>query len=148
MQSKAKTVNEYIASLPPDRRKAIQTVREVILKHVPKGYVEWMDFGMIVYVIPLSRYPNTYNGHPLGIVALASQKNYMSVYLMCLYGDTKVLKKFKEAWKKSGKKLDMGKSCIRFKKIEDIELGLIGKHVEEVSVEDYIKIYEQSIKKA
>ncbi len=90
VQSKAQTVKEYLAELPPDRRKEIETVRKVILANLPKGYEECMSYGMIGYVIPLSRYPETYNKQPLAIAALASQKNYMSLYLMCVYGDPSI----------------------------------------------------------
>lgn len=144
MQSKAKTVDGYLAELPPDRRQAIAAVRQVILDNLPKGYEEVMDFGMIGYVIPLKRFPNTYNGHPLGLAALASQKNYMSVYLMNVYGDKTTERWFVEQYRASGKKLDMGKSCVRFKRLEDLPLDLIGKAVARTTVAQYIEFYEAS----
>ncbi len=147
VQSKAQTVKEYLAELPPDRRKAIEAVRKVILANLPEGFEEGMGYGMIAYYVPLSRFPNTYNGQPLPIAALASQKNYMSVYLMCVYGDKKTLDWFTAGYKASGKKLDMGKSCVRFKKLEDLPLDLIGEAVGRVSVEKFREIYEQSRKK-
>jgi len=143
MQSKAKTVPAYLASLPSDRRTAIEAVRKVILKNLPKGYEEEMNWGAITYCIPLSRYPNTYNGQPLAYAALASQANYMSVYLMGVYGDPKVLAQFEKAYRAAGRKLDMGKSCVRFKKLEDLPLSVIGETIARVSVEAYLKRYEE-----
>src|SRR5262249_54768370 len=110
MKSSAKSPDEYVKSLPADRREAIGAVRAAILKNLPKGFEEMVDFGMLAYVVPLKRLPDTYNGHPLPIAALASQKNYMSVYLMCVYGNAKLKAWFAAEFKKAGKKLDMGKS--------------------------------------
>src|SRR4051794_29973063 len=120
MQSKAATVQEYLAELPPDRREALQGVREVFLKHLDKDFEEGMAYGMIGYHVPYSVYPPGYHcppKQPLPFAGLASQKNHMSVYLMCVYGDENQAKEFQKAWAKTGKKLDMGKSCIRFKKL-------------------------------
>jgi len=142
VQSKAKSVKEYMAELPADQRKSIEAVRKVILANLPKGYEEGIDFGMIVYYIPLSRYPDTYNKHPLGVAALAAQKNYLSVYLTCVYGDTKYMQWFKKAFEAAGKKLDMGKCCVRFKTADDLPLDVIGEVVAKVPVEEYIKYYE------
>ncbi len=144
VQSKAKTVKEYLAELPADRKKEIEVVRKVILANLPKGYEECISYGLIGYVIPLSRYPDTYNKQPLSIAGLAAQKNYMSVYLMCVYGDEKYRKWFEKSYAESGKKLDMGKSCIHFKKSDDLALDLIGEAIAKVSVEDYIKYYEKA----
>ena len=144
MQSAATTVGDYLAELPPERRNAISAVRDVVLENLPPGYEEAISYGMIGYVIPLERYPDTYNGQPLGLAALASQKNYMSLYLMNVYGDEKIEKWFHGEWKKTGKKLNMGKSCVRFKKLEDLPLDLVGRAVARTGVEDYIKIYEAS----
>ncbi len=138
------TVDDYLASLPADRRKDIETIREVILKNLSLGYEEKMNWGMITYEIPLERYPNTYNGQPLGLVALAAQKNHIGLYLMNVYGNPEVEKWFKEEYQKSGKKLDMGKSCVRIKRAADLPLDLIGKTVAKTSVAGYIKIYEAS----
>lgn len=143
VQSKAQTVKEYLAEIPADRRKSIETVRKVILANLPKGYEEGMDYGMIVYYIPLSHYPDTYNKHPLSVAALAAQKNYLAVYLNCVYEDAKYLERFKKAFAASGKKLDMGKSCVRFKTADDLPLELIGETVARISVDDYIKNYEK-----
>ena len=145
--SKARTVKQYLAGLPPDRRAALAAARKVILDHLPKGYEETMQYGMISYVIPLKRYPNTYNRQPLGIACLASQKNYMVLYLMNVYGDKKIELWFRERYQASGKKLDMGKSCIRFRKIDDLPLELIGKAVARTSVEKFIEQYEKARKR-
>lgn len=142
VKSNATTVEDYLAELAPERRAAIATVRQVILDSLPEGYEESMQFGMIGYVIPLRIYPTTYNGHPLMYAALASQKNYMSVYLMNVYGDAEEEKWFVERYKASGKKLDMGKSCVRFKKVEDLPLDLVGEAVGRTSIDQYIDLYE------
>jgi hypothetical protein len=144
MQSNVQTVAEYLASLPEDRRHAIAAVRDVIRQNLPEGYEEGMQFGMIGYCIPLSRFPKTYNGQPLSYVALANQKNYMSVYLMAVYGHAETERWFRDAYSASGKKLEMGKSCVRFKKLEDLPLDVIGQAVARVSVDKYIAVYEQS----
>jgi hypothetical protein len=143
----AKTVTQYLDSLPADRRAALETVRNVILKNLPKGYQEEMNGGVIAYSVPLSRLPETYNGHPLWYTALASQKNYMVVYLMSVYGDKKTLAWFTSRYKASGKKLDMGKSCVRFKALADLPLDLIGEVIARTPVDDWVKIYQQSRKK-
>ena len=141
-QSKAETVDEYLDELAPDRREAVETVRQVILDSLPEGYEEMMQYGMIGYAIPLERYPVTYNGQPLGYVALASQKNYMSLYLMNIYGDPEAEKWFTESYKATGKRLDMGKSCVRFKSLDDLPLDLIGEAVARTLVSDFIEWYE------
>ncbi len=146
VQSKAKTVEAYLAELPPDRREAISAVRKVILENLPKGYEEAMNWGMICYQVPLARCPDTYNGQPLGIAALASQKRYMSIYLMNVYGDKKTEAWFRAGFKKAGKKLDMGKSCVRFKKLDDLPLELIGQAVARAPVEALIAAYEKARK--
>lgn len=145
--SNAKTVDEYLAELPGDRREAIETVREEILRNLPEGYEETMQYGMIGYVIPLSRYPDTYNKQPLGVAALASQKNYMSVYLHNVYADADSEQWFTEEYKKTGKKMDMGKSCVRFRKLDDLPVELIGEAVARTPVEEFIRLYEESRRK-
>ena len=143
-QSKAQTVDEYISELTPDRRDAIGEVRKVVLDHLPDGYLETMQYGMIGYVVPLDKYPVTYNKRPLAYAALASQKNYMSLYLMNVYGDAETERWFTEQYKASGKKLDMGKSCVRFKKLEDLPTDLIGEVIARTSVAEFIRWYEDS----
>ena len=140
--SKARTVDQYLAELPRDRREDISAVRGVILNHLPEGYQETMQFGMIGYVVPLHRYPETYNRQPLGYVALASQKNYMTLYLMSIYGDEEAERWFSERYRDSGKKLDMGKSCVRFKSLEDLPLDLIGEAVARTTVDEFTALYE------
>jgi len=146
MQSKATTVTEYLAELPEDRRAALKKVRAVIRKNLPKGYKEGMQYGMIGYYIPLKKYPKTYNGQPLAIAGLASQKQYMSVYLMGVYGEEEQW--FREAWAKTGKKLDMGKCCVRFKKLEDLSLELLGEVVARLTPDEFIARYEDARKSA
>ncbi|MCH8271779.1 MAG: DUF1801 domain-containing protein [Candidatus Marinimicrobia bacterium] len=146
VKSKATTVEEYISELPSDRTSDIKAVRQVILDNLPKGYVETMQYGMITYVVPFERYPNTYNGLPLGYISLASQKNYMALYLMNVYGNKEIESNFKNRYIASGKNLDMGKSCVRFKKLEDLPIDLIGETVAITTVEDFIKKYEESRK--
>ena len=146
MQSNAKTVQEYLSELSPDRRAVIEAVRNVILKNLPEVYKETMQYGMIGYVVPLERYPAGYLGKadvPLPYAALASQKNYMSLYLMNIYGDKEAEQWFKKEYEKSGK-LDMGKSCVRFKKLDDLSLDAIGKAIARTPVEKFIATYEQA----
>jgi len=146
MQSSAKTVAEYLKSLPADRRKAISAVRKVILANLPEGYEECMSYGMIGYVVPHRIYPKGYHcdpSLPLPYANLASQKNHMALYLMCCYGDKATDDWFRQAWAAAGKKLDMGKSCVRFKKLEDVSLEVIGQVIARVPVKNYIARIEQ-----
>lgn len=142
--SKAATVDEYLAELPEARRTVVAAVRKLVRKHIPKGYEEGMQYGMIGWTVPLERYPNTYNKQPLAYVSLAAQKNYYSLYLMCAYTDSKAEKALKEGFAKAGKKLDMGKSCVRFKSLDDLPLDVIGAAVASHTPEDMIAIYEAS----
>ncbi len=150
MQSKATTVSQYLAELPADRRKAIEAVRKVILANLDRDYEEGMQYGMIGYYVPHRMYPAGYHcdpKQPLPFAGLASQKNYLSLYLGCVYcGDVTTDKWFQQAWAKTGKKLDMGKSCIRFKKVEDLALDVIGEAVRRSPVKLYIEQYESVIK--
>ena len=141
MQSKAATVDAYLAELPADRRAAIEAVRKVILANLDKDYEEGMTYGMIGYFVPHSVYPDGYHCDPkapLPYVNLASQKNHMSLYMMSIYGDSEHAKWFAEEWAKTGKKLDMGKSCIRFKRVEDLALDVIGKAIKRTPAKKYI----------
>ena len=140
MQSKANTVKQYLNELPNDRKKAISIVRQTILENLPEGYDEVMNWGMITYEVPLETYPNTYNGKPLMYAALASQKNHMSVYLTGCYMSLDVRDKFEKAYKKSGKRFDAGKSCIRFKKVNDLPLELLGKTIASMDVNKFIEL--------
>lgn len=148
MQSKATTVAKYLAELPADRRAALEAVRKVILKNIDKDYEEGMGYGMMGYSVPHRLYPAGYHcdpKQPLPFAGLASQKNHMSIYLMCIYGDTGEAEWFRKEWAKTGKKLDMGKCCIRFKKIEDVALDVIGEAIRRVPAKKYIEYYEKSI---
>lgn len=141
---KPSTVAEYLASLPADRRAAIEAVRSVILKNLDKDYQEGMAYGMIGYSVPHSVFPAGYHcdpSQPLMFAALASQKGYMSLYLMCIYGDTEHQAWFTQAWAKTGKKLNMGKSCVRFKKIEDVPLDVVGEAIRRVPAKKYVARY-------
>jgi len=151
MQSKATTVEQYLAELPEDRREAIEVVRQTILKNLPKGYEEGMQYGMIGYFVPHTVYPPGYHcdpKQPLPFAALASQKNHMAIYLMCIYGDSDQQEWFRNAWIETGKKLDMGKSCVRFKKIENIPLKVIGQAIKRVPAKKFIEFYEAAIQKS
>jgi hypothetical protein len=145
MQSKAATVGEYLAGLPEDRRKAIEAVRQVVLKNLDKDFEEGMQYGMIGYYVPHRVHPAGYHcdpSQPLPFAGLASQKNHMALYLMCVYGESDHAKWFKEAWAKSGKKLDMGKSCVRFRKLDDLALDVIGEAIKRVPAQKYIQACE------
>jgi Domain of unknown function (DU1801) len=120
MRSDAATVEEYLEELPPDRREAIVAVRDIVNAHLPDGFEEGMQFGMISWHVPVARYPDTYNGQGLGIAALASQKNHVALYLMGIYSDEDDAAWFKQEWRATGQRLDMGKSCVRFRHQDDI----------------------------
>ena len=141
------SIDNYVLALPNDRQAAINAVRNMILENLPGGYKETIQHGMICYVIPLETYPVTYNKQPLMYAGLASQKNYMTVYLMNIYGNPADEEWFVERYKATGKKLNMGKSCVRFKTLEDLPIDLIGEAVARTPVASYIKLYEASRKK-
>jgi hypothetical protein len=148
MQSKAKTVKEYLASLPEDRRKAIAAVRKVILKNLDKDYEEGMQYGGIGYYVPLKAYPHGYHcdpTQPLNFAGLGSQKNHISFGMMCCYMDSAEDKWFRAAWAKTGKKLDMGKCCVRFRRLEDVPLEVIGEAIKRVPAKKYIAMYEKML---
>lgn len=151
MQSKAATPQEYIDSLPADRKKAMTELRKVIAKNIPKGFKEEMGYGMLGYVVPHSLYPAGYHCDPklpLPFMGMASQKNFIAVYHMGVYADPKLLNWFTSEYSKQCKaKLDMGKSCIRFKKIEDIPFKLIGELASKITPKDWINTYEKNIKR-
>ena len=143
MKSKANNIEQYLNELPDDRKKAISIVRQTILENLPDGYDEVLNWGMITYEVPLETYPNTYNGKSLMYAALASQKNHMAVYLMGCYMVPEVRNDFEKAYKKSGKRFDAGKSCIRFKKIDDLPLDLLGKTIASMDVNEFIELVEK-----
>ncbi len=145
MQSKATTVDQYMKQLPADRRTALEAVRKVVRKNLGKGYVEAMQYGMIGYQVPHSIYPAGYHcdpKQPLPFAGLASQKNHMSLYMMCCYGQPANEAMLRKGFAAAGKKLDMGKSCIRFRKVEDLALDVIGAAIKRVPVQDYLAWYE------
>ncbi len=148
MQSKAKTVAAYLAELAPDRRHAISTLRNLILKNLPAGYEEGIQWGFISYFVPHSVYPAGYHcqpHEPVPFTALGSQKKHMALYGMGIYMDSAQQKWFVNAWKKSGRKLDMGKSCVRFKKLEDVPLEVVAEAVRRVPMKKFLEVYEQAI---
>lgn len=143
MRSDATTVEDYLAELPADRLEAIEAVREVILDHLPAGYEESMNWGMISYQVPLERYPDTYNGQPLMLAALASQKQYMTVYLTGVYADQESRERFLDAYRATGKRLDIGQSCVRFRSLDDLPVELIGEAISEFEVDEFIALQER-----
>lgn len=147
VQSKAATVEEYLSELPPERRRVISQVRETIRGNLHKGFRESMNWGMISYEIPLEDYPDTYNKQPLSYVGLAAQKNYYALYLMGVYQDPEQEAKLKEGFEKAGQRLDMGKSCLRFRKLENLPLDVIGELIAGKTPQMMISGYEASRKK-
>lgn len=147
VSSNATTPAAYLASLPPERRRVIAAVRAVIKKRLPKGYVETMNWGMLSYEIPLSRYPDTYNNQPLMYLALAAQKNNYAIYLTSISSDKALMGRLAAAYKAAGKKLDMGKGCLRFKTLEELPLDVIGDMVASTSVERRIELSEAARQK-
>jgi hypothetical protein len=151
MQSKAATVDAYLKSLPDDRRAVVEAVRSAILKNLDAGFAEGMQYGMIGYAVPHAIYPDGYHcgpKQPLPFAALAAQKNHYSLYLMCLYDEQADLHAwFRAAWQKAGKKLDMGKGCVRFKRLDDVPLDVVGELFKRVTARKYIAAYESSLAK-
>ncbi len=143
MRSEATTAEQYLAGLPDDRREAIEAVRAVILENLPDGYEEAMNWGMITYQIPLETYPDTYNKQPLMFAALASQKNHMAVYLTGIYVSDEARDEFEKAYRATGKRFDVGKSCVRFRKLDDLPLDLIGQTIAAVPMERLIARFEE-----
>lgn len=149
MQSKATSVQQYLAELPADRRATIAKVRAVIRQNLDPLYEEGMQYGMIGYYLPHRVYPPGYHcdpKQPLPFVCLASQKNYLSVYLGCIYGHPELDPWFRQAWADAGKKLDMGKSCLRFKKLEDLALDVLGEAIRRMPARTFIEYYETAIR--
>ena len=151
MISDVQTPEQFIEALPEERKEAMQHLRRTILKNLPKGFKEEMSGGMLNYVVPHQKYPAGYHCNPkqpLPFISLASQKNFMALYHMGIYAMPDILKWFEQEYtKRSPAKLDMGKSCIRFKKPEQIPYQLIGELMKKISVDDWIKTYEKVLKK-
>ncbi len=144
MRSDATSVEDYLAELPGSRLHAIEAVRAVILANLPDGFEEAMNWGMITYQVPLTRYPDTYNGKPLMLAAIASQKRHMAVYLTAVYADQPAREQFVAAYRASGKRMDMGQSCVRFRNLSDLPLELVAEAVSRFSVDDFIAISERA----
>ena len=143
VSSTAKTVDDYLAELSPEAREVISQVRNVVLQYLPEGYEEVINWGMITYEVPLSVFPNTYNKKPLMYAALASQKNHYALYLTAIYQDESKLQKLKDDFAAANKKLDMGKSCVRFRKLENLPLGVIGEVIGSIPMETFVAQYER-----
>jgi len=141
-RSAASTPEEYLAEVPEDRRSIVEAVRSAILDHLPAGFEETVTYGMLSYVVPLDRFPDTYNGHPLSVISLANQKNHVAVYLMGVYADESEREWFIHAWRATRKKSDMGKSCVRFKRSDDIAFDVLGEAVARVTPDDLIAAHE------
>ena len=149
MKIKPKSVDHYLSMLPTDRREALEAVRQVVNENLNEGFVEGIQYGMIGWFVPHEIYPAGYHcdaSQPLPFASLAAQKNHLAIYLMCIYSSEAQETQFRVAWLKTGKKLDMGKSCVRFKKLADVPLEVIGEAIARVSVEDYIETYESKVK--
>ncbi len=142
--SDAQTPDEYISSLPEDRRAAVAQVAQIVRANLPVGFEEGMQYGMIGWYVPLELFPDTYNGQPLGLAGLASQKNHMSLYLNSVYGDPATEAWFRGRCADSGKSLDMGKSCLRFKRVEDLPLDVIGETIARADLDQFIVHYKEA----
>ncbi len=148
MPTKPTTVAEYLASLPADRSKAIRTIRAGIRKNLPKGYEEGLQYGMLGFFVPHLRYPHGYHcdpGQPVPFLSVASQKNHIGLYLFCVYMDTDLQEWFVKSWKATGKKLDMGKACVRVKHVDDIPMEVLGELVRRCPVDAFIEQYESKL---
>jgi hypothetical protein len=132
------TPGTWLAALPPDRRAALGTLRDTINAHLPEGYAEGIHFGALSWVVPLDVYPDTYNRRPLQLAALGSLKSHMALYLMAVYGDPELEAWFRERWTEGGRKLDMGRACVRFKRVEDVPLDLVGEVMARMPVDRYV----------
>lgn len=137
-------VQDLLDGLEPDRRAVVEQVRAVVAEAVPEGYAETVDFGMITWSVPLERFPDTYNGKPLAYVSLAAQKRHYSLYLMGLYSSVESETAFRERWTAGGRRLDMGKACLRFRRVEDLDLPLLAEVVASTGVDDYLALYARA----
>ena len=144
VSSTAVTVEDYLLQLPAQRRAVVAAVRDLVNANLPAGYVEAMAFGMIGWSIPLSRYPDTYNGQPLAYLGLAAQKHGYSLYLNCVYSDTATEQSLRDAYARAGRKLDMGQSCLRFKARDGLLLDEVARIVASIPVDEFIAQYERA----
>lgn len=140
--SDATTPQAYLDELPEDRREIVEAVRSTILEHLPDGFSEAMAYGMLSYVVPLEDFPHTYNGQPLTVISVANQKRHVAIYLMGVYGDDAEREGFVDAWRASGKKLDMGKSCVRVTGADQVPLDVLGDTVGRISPQDLIAAHD------
>ncbi|WP_380167037.1 DUF1801 domain-containing protein [Jannaschia sp. R86511] len=144
MHSAATTPAEYLAGLPDDRRPDVEAVLGVVRSAIRPGFEETMAFGMIGWVVPLSTYPDTYDGAPLGYTSLAMQKRHNALYLMCLYADTEAEADFRARWAAGGRRLDMGRSCLRYRRAADLDLDLVGEAVGRFDAGEFVELYERA----
>jgi hypothetical protein len=142
------TVAEFLAQLPPERRREVTRIRTLIRKHLPAGYEEAVSRNMLVYQVPIQRYPDTYNKQPLWYVALASEKSYLSLHLMRIYGDKAQAQRLKDGFRAAGKKLDMGKACIHFKTADELPFDVIGEVVASTPMDRWIAIAQSARRRA
>jgi hypothetical protein len=140
----ALTVKQWLASVPAERKDAINAVRDAVNERLPQGYQETVDWGMLAWVVPLATLPNTHNGRPLMLAALGAHTKVMTIYLMTVYGDPKIRREFEIAYKRTGKRLDMGGCCVHFKKLDDLPLDVVGDTIARVAVDQYVERYEKS----
>ncbi|WP_083678613.1 DUF1801 domain-containing protein [Nocardiopsis sp. CNR-923] len=143
VSSQAATVDEYLSELPEERAEVVRAIRRVVLDRLPPGYEEGMLYGMIGYYVPLERFPDTYNGQPLSYVGLAAQKRNYSLYLMGVYCEERQ-DEFAEQWRATGKRLDMGKSCVRFRKLDDVPVDVVGDWVARYPVDDFVAAHHRT----
>ncbi|MFD1632073.1 DUF1801 domain-containing protein [Pseudopedobacter beijingensis] len=151
MEKEVKTVTEYMEQLPAERKEVLQKLRKIITENLPEGFEETLSYGMIGYVVPHSIYPDGYHVTPqlpLPFINIASQKSHIALYHMALYADENLLNWFKEEYaKQTNTKPDIGKSCIRFKKPEQIPFSLIGELVQQIDIQQWVQLYKTKIKK-
>ncbi|HJQ09505.1 MAG TPA: DUF1801 domain-containing protein [Gemmatimonadaceae bacterium] len=138
------TVSQWLASVPADRKDAINAVRDAVNAHLPNGYEETVDWGMLSWVVPLATLPDTHNGRPLMLAALGAHAKRMTIYLMHVYSDARIRREFESAYKKTGKKLDMGGSCVHFKELDDLPLDVVGQTIARVPLDEYVERYRHS----
>jgi len=143
-ERRALTVKQWLASVPAERKDAINALREAVNERLPRGYEETVDWGMLAWVVPLATLPNTHNGHPLLLAALGAHTKVMTLYLMTVYGDPKLRKEFEVAYKRAGKKLDMGGCCVHFKTLDHLPLDVVGDAIARVAVDQYVERYVSS----
>ena len=144
MQSAAATPAQYLAGLPDDRRPEVEAVLETVRGAIRPGFEETMSFGMIGWVVPLSTYPETYNGSPLSYAGLAMQKRHNALYLMCLYADPDSERDFRARWTAGGRRLDMGRSCLRYRTAADLDMDLVAEAVARFDADEFVALYERA----